>query len=170
MIPDFYSKDLNMYCIHFRHFNPDWIFQSRLDIVIWSNGTKHTFRGSSVYCGSHAEGDSAVRRALVDVTSVVAKHALLRGEWPELLPFLHTCHKSTNPAHRADAMTLFAALTEAVPEAVQPHFDALQVCNSLLVLVCDYRIGNVNIEQSIANRNVTPEKCTKHPLKERLKL
>lgn len=41
-----------------------------------------------------------VRRASADVVSVVAKHAVPAGEWPELLPFLHQCSQSVQEDHR----------------------------------------------------------------------
>jgi hypothetical protein len=41
-----------------------------------------------------------VRRASADVVSVIAKHAIPAGEWPELLPFLHQCSQSAQEEHR----------------------------------------------------------------------
>lgn len=52
-------------------------------------------------------GSPPVRRGSSDVVSVVAKHAVPAGEWPELLPFLHQCSQSAQEDHReVSAVTL----------------------------------------------------------------
>jgi thymidylate synthase ThyX len=65
------------------------------------------------------EHSHAVRRAIADVVGVVAKYAVPRGEWPELLDFLHRCSQSGEAEHREVAFTLFSSLTETIGETVR---------------------------------------------------
>ena len=61
-----------------------------------------------------AEPQPAVRRALADVISTVARHTVPLGEWPGLLEFLGQCSAAPQAAHREVALVLFAALTETI--------------------------------------------------------
>ncbi|KAG6541698.1 hypothetical protein Mapa_016963 [Marchantia paleacea] len=67
-----------------------------------------------------------VRRASANVVSVIAKHAVPAGEWPELLPFLFQCSKSAQEDHREVALILFSSLTETIGDVLRPHFSTLQ--------------------------------------------
>ncbi|KAL2650159.1 hypothetical protein R1flu_018287 [Riccia fluitans] len=67
-----------------------------------------------------------VRRASANVVSVIAKHAVPAGEWPELLPFLFQCTKSAQEDHREVALILFSSLTETIGDVLRPHFCTLQ--------------------------------------------
>ncbi|CAM6009508.1 unnamed protein product [Sphagnum balticum] len=72
------------------------------------------------------EPSPPVRRASADVVSVIAKHAIPAGEWPELLPFLHQCSQSAQEEHREVALILFSSLTETIGDLLRPHFATLQ--------------------------------------------
>ncbi|CAM6083186.1 unnamed protein product [Calypogeia fissa] len=67
-----------------------------------------------------------VRRASANVVSVIAKHAVPSGEWPELLPFLFQCTQSAQEDHREVALILFNSLTETIGDVMRPHFGTLQ--------------------------------------------
>lgn len=71
------------------------------------------------------EPEHAVRRSLSSVASVIGRHALPKGKWPELFAFLSQCAQSAAEVHRELAMVLLASLLEsdAVVEAcLRPHF------------------------------------------------
>ncbi|KAI5071652.1 hypothetical protein GOP47_0013903 [Adiantum capillus-veneris] len=67
-----------------------------------------------------------VQRASANVASVVAKHAVPAGDWPELLPFLFHCSQSPQENHREVALILFSSLTETIWETLKPHYSTLQ--------------------------------------------
>ncbi|CAI5982637.1 unnamed protein product [Closterium sp. NIES-65] len=71
------------------------------------------------------EPSPVVRRASADVASVIAKHSVPNGEWPELLPFLLQCSQGQQEDHRELAFILFAALVETIGDVLRPHFPAL---------------------------------------------
>lgn len=71
------------------------------------------------------ETESIVRRSLASVASVIARHALPNGKWPELFAFLNQCASSAAEAHRELAMVLLASLLESevvVESCLKPHF------------------------------------------------
>lgn len=72
------------------------------------------------------ENSPLVRKASADVVSVIAKHAVPAGEWPELLPFLFQCSQSIHEDHREVALILFSSLTETIGDILKPHFATLQ--------------------------------------------
>ena len=59
------------------------------------------------------EPEHAVRRSLTSVASVIGRHALPKGTWPELFAFLNTSSASGVEAHRELAMMLLASLLES---------------------------------------------------------
>ena len=67
----------------------------------------------------------AVRRAIADVVSKIAKAAVPAGLWPRLPEFLAQCAQSPEEAHRDVAFVLFAALTETILTVMTSHFAAL---------------------------------------------
>ncbi|KAG2703669.1 hypothetical protein I3760_06G148700 [Carya illinoinensis] len=78
------------------------------------------------------EHSPPVRRASANVVSVIAKHAIPAGEWPDLLPFLFQCSQSAQEDHREVALILFSSLTETIGSSFRPHFTDLQA----LLLKC----------------------------------
>lgn len=72
------------------------------------------------------EHSPPVQRASANVVSVIAKHAVPAGEWPELLPFLFQCSQSTQEDHREVSLILFSSLTETIGDILKPHFTTLQ--------------------------------------------
>lgn len=75
-----------------------------------------------------AEPVSLVRSSTADLVCVVAKQALPKGEWPELLAFIAQCARAEQEAHREVAMQLVGSLLDAeeVIAFLQPHFEALK--------------------------------------------
>ncbi|MCO5558950.1 hypothetical protein L7F22_012541 [Adiantum nelumboides] len=67
-----------------------------------------------------------VQKASANVASVIAKHAVPAGDWPELLPFLFQCSQSPRENHREVALILFSSLTETIWETLKPHYSTLQ--------------------------------------------
>mmetsp|Transcript_7080 Transcript_7080/g.26039 ORF Transcript_7080/g.26039 Transcript_7080/m.26039 type:complete len:1099 (+) Transcript_7080:125-3421(+) len=61
-----------------------------------------------------------VRRSIADVVSVVAKQAVPKNDWPELLPFLQQCFQSSSEEHREIALVVLGYLTESIGESM-PH-------------------------------------------------
>ncbi|XP_045817524.1 importin-4-like [Trifolium pratense] len=78
------------------------------------------------------EHSPPVRKASANVVSIVAKYAVLSGEWPDLFPFLFQCSQSPQEDHREVALILFSSLTETIGNAFRPHFADLQA----LLLKC----------------------------------
>ena len=75
-----------------------------------------------------SEPERLVRRSLTSVVSVVARHALPRGLWPELFSFLAECSRSAAAEHRELSMQLLASLLEAedvIDACLRPHFPLL---------------------------------------------
>ncbi|KAJ7524132.1 hypothetical protein O6H91_18G079600 [Diphasiastrum complanatum] len=81
---------------------------------------------SSLLEGIAVEHSPLVRRASANVVSIVAKHAVPTGEWPELLPFLFQCSQSAQEDLREVALILFSSLTETIGGILRPHFATLQ--------------------------------------------
>eukprot|EP00249_Psilotum_nudum_P024844 c29306_g1_i2 orf=418-3579(+) len=71
------------------------------------------------------EHSHLVRRASANVMSVIAKHAVPAGEWPDLLPFLFQCSQSAKEDHREVALIIFSSLTETIGDLLKPHFTTL---------------------------------------------
>lgn len=74
------------------------------------------------------EPERVVRRSMTSVVAVVAKYALPKGQWPELLGFLFECTQSAAAEHRELSMLLLASLFDSdrvVDACLRPHFAAL---------------------------------------------
>ena len=74
------------------------------------------------------EPERIVRRQIASVVSVVARHALPNGTWPELFGFLFECTRSLTVEHRELSMLLLASLLECedvVESSLRPHFASL---------------------------------------------
>ncbi|XP_078444426.1 ARM repeat superfamily protein [Wolffia australiana] len=67
-----------------------------------------------------------VRRASVNVVSIIAKYAVPAGEWPELLPFLFQCNQSPLEDHKEVSLILFSSLTETIGSTFQSNLEELQ--------------------------------------------
>lgn len=86
------------------------------------------------------EPERPVRRSMTSVVGVIARYALPRGEWPELLGFLSQCAQSATAEHRELAMVLLSALlesTEVVESTLKPHFSVLST--TLQTLLADHQ-------------------------------
>ena len=85
------------------------------------------------------EPERAVRRSITSVAGVIARYALPRGEWSELLAFLSQCAQSATAEHRELAMVLLSALLESdevVESTLRPHFPMLAA--TLQALLADH--------------------------------
>ena len=74
-----------------------------------------------------AEPAHLVRVGVAGVVTVIAKHALPKGEWNELFAGLFQCSRSAAEDQREVAMLLLTSLLEAeeVVECLRPHFETL---------------------------------------------
>lgn len=90
------------------------------------------------------EPERLVRRSMSSVVSVVARHALPKGEWPELFGFLLQCSQSGLAEHRELSMLLLASLMESetvVDTALRPHFSLLR--DTLATMLADAESATV---------------------------
>lgn len=85
------------------------------------------------------EPEQSVRRAVADVTAIVAKHTVAFNQWNELLGFLHQCSQSPSAAHREVALTLFGSITEVsatvrrlVQNSLRRHPAFCHICNGCI--------------------------------------
>ncbi|KAI7742673.1 hypothetical protein M8C21_027816 [Ambrosia artemisiifolia] len=78
------------------------------------------------------ECSPSVRRASANVVSIIAKHTVPGGEWPDLLPFIFQCSKSAQEDLRELGLLLFSSLIETIGDSFQPYFADLK----LLLLNC----------------------------------
>ena len=67
----------------------------------------------------------AVRRAIADVVSKVAKATVPMGAWSALPEFLAQCAQSPEEGHREVAFVLFASLTETIVGTMTRHYATL---------------------------------------------
>ena len=67
----------------------------------------------------------AVRRAIADVVSKVAKATVPMGAWGALPEFLAQCAQSPEEGHREVAFVLFASLTETIVGTMTRHYATL---------------------------------------------
>jgi len=72
-----------------------------------------------------AEPSGAVRKSVMGLVGVLARHAVPRGEWPGLLGHLAGCAGSADEGHRAAALGLFQLLAEDAGDSLRAHFGAL---------------------------------------------
>ena len=85
------------------------------------------------------EPERPVRRSMTSVVGVIARYALPKGEWPELMGFVSQCAQSATPEHRELAMVLLSALLESpevVDSVLRPHFGVL--ATTLQSLLADH--------------------------------
>tara|TARA_B110000240_G_scaffold45187_1_gene50945 strand:- start:7390 stop:8760 length:1371 start_codon:yes stop_codon:yes gene_type:complete len=75
--------------------------------------------------GIVSEPVPAVRRAIADVVSKVAKATVPLGAWNALPEFLAQCSASPEESHRVVAFVLFASLTETIVGTMTKHFSTL---------------------------------------------
>ena len=90
------------------------------------------------------EPERVVRRQMTSVVSVVARHALPNGTWPELFGFLFECTRSSAAEHRELSMLLLASLLESedvVESSLRPHFGMLST--TLQTLLADHTSPHV---------------------------
>ncbi|XP_032225458.1 importin-4 [Nematostella vectensis] len=66
-----------------------------------------------------------VRHSVGQVVSMIAKHELPAGQWPELLLFLQEYVRSQEAANREMGMFVLSSVTESVGEQLRPHFPSL---------------------------------------------
>ncbi|XP_024967682.1 importin-4-like isoform X3 [Cynara cardunculus var. scolymus] len=69
----------------------------------------------------------SVRRASANAVSIIAKYAVPRGEWPDLLPFLFQWSQSAQEDDREVALILFNSLTETIGDSFRPYFADLHL-------------------------------------------
>ncbi|KAJ9561307.1 hypothetical protein OSB04_006467 [Centaurea solstitialis] len=74
----------------------------------------------------------SVRRASANAVTIIAKYAVPRGEWPDLLPFLFRWSQSAQEDDREVALILFTSLTGTIGNSFRPYFADLH----LLLLKC----------------------------------
>ncbi|CAG9461228.1 unnamed protein product [Pedinophyceae sp. YPF-701] len=67
-----------------------------------------------------------VKTAVMGAASVIARDAVPKGTWPQLLDFLAQCCASQDAEHRHVAMSLFCSLMEYIAEELRPHYTTLQ--------------------------------------------
>ena len=72
-----------------------------------------------------AEPSGAMRKSVMGLVGVLARHAVPRGEWPGLLGHLAGCAGSADEGHRAAALGLFQLLAEDAGDSLRAHFGAL---------------------------------------------
>jgi len=74
------------------------------------------------------EPEQPVVRSVAALSATVARHAMAKGGWPELLSFVLDGSRSAMPAHRLVAMVLVASLLESddVVEKLRPHYELLK--------------------------------------------
>ena len=90
------------------------------------------------------EPERIVRRQMTSVVTVVARHALPAGQWPELFGFLIQCTRSTAAEHRELSMFLLASLLESedvVESSLRQHFGILGP--TLQTLLADHQNPHV---------------------------
>lgn len=71
------------------------------------------------------ESETIVRQSTSQIVSVIAKHDLPAGQWPELFLFLNQYIKSPQSLHREMGMYVISSMTETVGEQLRPHFHSL---------------------------------------------
>lgn len=87
---------------------------------------------------------SPVRRASADVVSVVAKHAVPAGEWPELLPFLHQCSQSALEDHREVSGVLCSCRMKDIMNGVV-GFEVDSMSSASRACMCYIKIARIEL-------------------------
>ena len=89
------------------------------------------------------EPEKTVQHAIVQLIAVLAKHELLKNQWPELIPLLEQCFQSEEPGRKSLAMFMASALCESSAEVIKNNYFAgfCKLFNKSLTSCNDPEVG-----------------------------
>jgi hypothetical protein len=103
----------------------------------------------------------AVRRAIADVVSKVAKATVPMGAWSALPEFLAQCAQSPEEGHREVAFVLFASLTETIVGTMTRHYATLGNLFQSGLADASLRVRVAALRAALALATNAPEKGSK---------